>query len=174
MSIPPYQQYFVYTTMDCTKGLGCVPVKRVRVAADGTTKEVGDLCIEKGFQLTGRVMLSDGKLPPPGIRIQVSRQDAWDFQSVEVASDRTFVATALPPEGYSISLHVPGYTVSSKNRSLDRLNGDSLIGLIEQNTDLVLLLDPGQFTRPDLSQGSISPDDRPPEQPLRGALTSRP
>jgi protocatechuate 3,4-dioxygenase beta subunit len=168
-NIPPYQQYFVYTTMDSTKELGCLPVKRVRVAADGTTKDVGDLSIEQSFGLTGRVVLSDGKPLPPHSRIQVSRQDAWDFQSVEVASDGKFLATGLPPEGYSVSLRVPGYTVSTKNGSLDRLNGDSLVGLIEQNTDLVLLLDPGEFKRPDLSQGVISTEDRPSEKPLRGA-----
>ena len=59
-SIPPYQQYFVYGLMDSLKNIGCVPAKRLRVSADGSRKDMGNLEVVAGLRLTGRVVLSDG------------------------------------------------------------------------------------------------------------------
>ena len=138
--------------MDSTKEVGCVPVKPIQLAADGTTKDAGDLTVVPGLKLTGQVVLSDGNAVPAHTQVQISREDAWDSRIVETDSKGNFAATGLPPECLGINLRVPGYTVSPKNASLDRLNGGRLVGFIDRDTRIAIVLDPGSFKQPDANQ----------------------
>lgn len=170
VNIPPYHAYQIYTTMNSSGERGCVPSRIIRAAGDGTTRDTGDLQVQPGLRLTGRVVLSDGKRVPAHTRVQIGRRDAWDFQTVEAGEDGGFTATGLPPESCYLSVRVPGYTISARNESLDRLNGGSLMGLVEKDTDITVLLEPGEFKRPHPNQvGSVYGDRNPADEPLRGA-----
>lgn len=171
VNVPPYQQYYVYGLMERLRGLGCTPVKRIRVGPDGETKEAGDLGVVPGLRLSGRVILSDGEPVSPITRLGIYRQEAWDSISIELDDEGRFEAANLPPESYSISVRIPGYTISVKNKSLDRLNGNSLIGTLEKDTSLLILLEPGDFKSPDLRRGVPPTEDaRAEDKPLQGTL----
>jgi hypothetical protein len=130
---------------------GVASPRRVRVAADGSTKEVGDLELMPGVRLTGRVVLSDGQPVPQNTRLFVGHGAAWDSRNVLLNPDGTFDLAGIPPESLSLSLNVRGYHMSEKNKSLDRLNGGSITGRVETDTYLEILFQPGQFQAPDLN-----------------------
>ena len=74
----------------------------------------------------------------------LSRDTAWDSQSVEADADGRFRFDGVPPERVSVNVRVKGYHVSDANVSLDRLNGNSLEGMVDGDiTDLHVQLDPG-------------------------------
>jgi hypothetical protein len=99
--------------------------------------------------------LEDGKALPAGTRLLVSRQNARDSQLLELDAHGGFIAEGLPTESYSLSVAVKGYRLSEANRSLDRMSGRSLVGLIDRNLDdIKILMVPGDPQR-------ASPNNRP-------------
>jgi uncharacterized GH25 family protein len=170
-NVPPYQMYFVYSLLEKSAGDFVVPATRIRVAADGSIKDVGDLPLLKGAHLKGKIQLSDGKPFPPNLQVTLGRNGAWDWKLVSVAADGTFETTGVPAEEYSLGVRVPGYTISGKNKSLDRLNGGSLVGRIDGDLFVTVLMDPGQFQQPDFrALGNFGPHLQPYDKPLEGVL----
>jgi hypothetical protein len=171
LNVPPYQVYYLYGHSASFKGLGAIPIKSVRVSADGSTKYAGDLTVEPGLRLVGRVALADGGAIPPNTQVILGRDDAWDSTKVDLKTDGRFEFIDVPAGSVSLGVRIAGYRISEKNRSLDRLNGGSLMGRIERDiVGLELLLEPGKFVRPDFNKpGGLGPHMQPRDKPLRGA-----
>jgi hypothetical protein len=171
VNIPPYQTYYVYGIMDSVREYGAIPIKKIRVSADGSSKDAGELTVAPAHRLAGRVVLADGTPVPPKTRLLVGRAEAWDTASVELDEHGRFDLRGIPPESVGVSVRVRGYRFSDKNKSLDRLNGGSLVGRIDHDIiDLQLLLEPGQFAPPDFNAPPASPEDwQPRGKPLHGA-----
>jgi uncharacterized GH25 family protein len=169
-NVPPYQMYYVYSLLDQSVGEYVAPASKVRVTADSTRKDLGDLPLLKGSRLRGKIQLADGQSFPPDMQILLSRQGAWDGRSISIAPDGTFETAGVPVESYSLGVRVRGYTISSRNKSLDRLNGGSLVGRIDNDTSLTILMDRGDFARPDFNRGNLGPDMQPYDKPLQGIL----
>ena len=167
-NVPPYHIYHVYTLMDRSVGEYVALATKIRVTADGTHKDIGDIPLLKGSRLKGKIQISDGKPLPTGVLMTLGRNGAWDSKTLTVAVDGTFETTGVPFEAYSLSLRVPGYTISPKNKSLDKLNGDTLVGRIDSDTYLQIQMDPGAFARPDFSNGNFGPDAQPYDKPMQG------
>jgi hypothetical protein len=144
-NIPPHQDFYIYGVMDDLKEYGSIPVRTLKTEAHGSTLDVGDLNVQRGYRLTGRVVLSDGKPVPAGTRVLASRDQAWDSQTASVAPDGRFAFTGLPPERFSLSGSIRGYHLSPKNASFDLLNPMRLLGTVRGDIDdLRCLWDPGQ------------------------------
>jgi hypothetical protein len=106
---------------------------------------LGDLAVQSGHKLAGRVVLADAKPLPAGTRVLVSREEAWDHQIAEVDEKAAFVFEGLPTECYRLSVNVPGYHLSPKNASYDLLNKHALLGIVRTDIEgLHLLLEPGK------------------------------
>lgn len=143
-NIPPMQSWYLYGLMDGRKGSGSIPVRNLKTEAHGSTLDLGDIEVQPGYRLTGRLVLADGKPVPPATRILASRDAAWDSQTVTVGPDGRFSFTGLPPERLSLSTNVRGYHSSPKNASLDLLNRMGLLGTVGGDIDdLRFLLEPG-------------------------------
>jgi len=168
-NVPPYHMYYAYSLMDRSLGEYVAPATKVRVTADGTHKEIGDLPMLKGSTLKGKIRLSDGKPLPADVLVSLGRNGPWDSKSIAVAADGTFETRGVPVEAYSLSVHVPGYMVSGRNKSLDRLNGGSLVGRINSDTFVQVLMEPGKFAPPDFLAGGFGPDAQPYDKPMEGA-----
>ncbi len=152
-NVPPDREYFVYGIMTSLRKRGGVAAKSVKVAGDNTKIDVGDLALEPAFRIAGRVALSDGKPLPPNTRVLFSRQDAWDSQTVEADADGNFEALGIPKGVVTITASVPKYHTSEINKSLERLNGTSLKGLVTADiSDLTILLEPGEHKWRDWSK----------------------
>lgn len=143
-NIPPMQSWYLYGLMDGRKGSGSIPVRNLKTEAHGSTLDLGDIEVQPGYRLTGRLVLADGKPVPTATRILASRDAAWDSQTVTVGPDGRFSFTGLPPERLSLSTNVRGYHSSPKNASLDLLNRMGLLGTVGGDIDdLRFLLEPG-------------------------------
>jgi Carboxypeptidase regulatory-like domain len=145
----------LYGLLGSLHGHGALPARQLKTGPSGREQDLGDLEVQPGYRLTGRVILTDGKRPPEGTRVLLSREEAWDTAQALADADGRFVFTDLPAEHYSLSANVRGYHVSARNASLDLINGFQLLGVVRADTEnLRLLLEPGpqpqsrgQFTR---------------------------
>jgi hypothetical protein len=174
-NIPPMQDWYLYGLMESLKGSGSIPVRDVRTQEHGSRLDLGDIEVQPGYRLTGRLVLADGGRVPPGTRVLASRDQAWDSQTAVVDADGRFSFTGLPGERVGLSTRVKGYHVSPKNASLDLLNPFHLLGVIQGDVkDLQFLLDPGSdpaFRR--LSREESAEYHRRRNSPLRGIPVER-
>ncbi len=173
-NLPPNREYFLYGLMHSLINHGTLPVKRVKPGGDGATLDVGDCVVVPGKRLAGQVKLSDGQPLPPGTRLVVGREDAWDTLAFELPPDGRFEFANLPAGG-TLSLHVAlkGYRPSPRNASYESFNASGLAGRLEADkTDLVFLLEPGE-SRPGEWE-NVPAEDRPQNLPLGGIETTRP
>jgi hypothetical protein len=151
-NVMPDRAYVLYGAMSAMAGHGAVEVKTVSVAGHGSTADAGVLGVGPSHRVAGRVVLSDGKPLPAGTRVMLSRDSAWDSQIAEAGPDGRFAFEGVPPELVNLGVTVRGYHVSEANASLDRLNGLSLMGLVDGDvTDLTVQLDPGPVKRADMN-----------------------
>ncbi len=169
LNVPPFQMYYAYTLMDSGKDPLIAPARKVRVTGDGTTKDIGDLPLVAGLRLKGRVVLSDKNAVPPNTQIYLGREGPWDSRNVVLDPYGGFDLQGIPSESISLGVHIPGYCLSNKNKSLDRLNGGTIVGRVESDTYVELLLEPGNFQRPDFNNLPQGVDWIPKDKPLEGA-----
>lgn len=174
-NIPPTEHWYLYGLMESLKGTGSIPVRNLDTAAHGAKLDVGDIEVRPGHRLTGRLVLSDGKAIPPGTRVLVSRDEAWDSQTATAGPDGRFSFTDLPEERVSLSTTVPGYHPSPRNASLDLLNPFAPMGMIRGDFDgLRFLLDPGKEPDDPQFNAEVSAEyDRRRDSVLRGAPDER-
>jgi len=143
--VAPGDDYFVYGIMASLQGRGAVVARRVKVGAEGSKADVGDLAVEPGHRIAGQVLLADGKSIPPGTRIMVSREEAWDNLRTTLDAEGRFELVGLPTEEYTLNVTVKGYRLSSRNKSIDTNNPFRLKGRVDGDlTGLKILLEPGQ------------------------------
>jgi protocatechuate 3,4-dioxygenase beta subunit len=172
-NVPPDEVYVVYGLMDSCRPYGAIAVRTIGVGANGTTKYLGALEMRPGHRLTGQVVLADGKSVPAGTRVLLSREEAWDTQTVVAKVDGRFSFTGLPAERFTLHVRVPGYHISPKNRSSEFPIGIGLAGRVDRDIEgLRFLLEPGPDPRPDfgkLKQSDYQESERRRNSPLRGA-----
>jgi hypothetical protein len=169
LNIPPEKEYYLYAKMESLGDNGSLPLKTIKTGVTGSLLKLGELPLRAGWRVAGRVALSDGKSVPPGTRLMLGRERAWDYTEVTLDKDGGFEFTGVPDETVSLSVRIKGYTFSQRNPSLDWLNG-SIIGRVEKDIDsLILLMDPGdkQFYRDEEIPSDV--DRQPRTKPLRGA-----
>ena len=169
VSLPSDVDYYIYGGMDSFKKLGAIPLKTIHAGKDGDVTDIGNLVVAPAHRLAGRVVLADGAMIPAKTRLLVSRENAWDSVQVMLPPDGKFEVSGVPAETIGLSLRLPGYRVSGKNASLDRLNPFQLIGRVTGDvTNLVFLMEKGGDLTPDYTSDS-SESDWPRNKPLRGA-----
>ena len=142
-NLPSNTDYYIYGKMESLQGRGAVPVREFRTGDEGTAVDVGELTLERGHELTGRVVLGDGRSIPHKTRLVISRQDAWDSLICELDKEGRFHAGNLPTGGYSIVVDVRGYRMSSGNCDFIASDRFSLKGTINGDVnELMVRLEP--------------------------------
>jgi uncharacterized GH25 family protein len=169
MNLPPNVDYFIYGLMKNLRTYGAIPVRKIHAGDDGSTTDVGDLLVERGQRLAGRVVCDDEDFIPENTRLLVSRQQAWDSMQLTLDENGRFDTEGVPKETLSLSVRIAGYRISARNASLDTLNPFQLIGRLDNDvTNLVFLLERG----PDLKSqhdGYLPESEWPQNLPLRGS-----
>ncbi len=124
------------------RGHGVPEATLLTTGDNDTTSDVGDIHLEPGHTIRGRVVLSDGKpLPPNGRKIEFGARG--DLQRADVGDDGSFVLENVPAGEASMSVQMPGYHISRWNPNRDQVNR-GLIGTVTGNIDdFVVLLEPG-------------------------------
>jgi hypothetical protein len=123
LNVHPNDDYFVYTKMsDAAKLGGILLPKRISVGADGTTKDAGDNNLTSAVhQISGRIVLTDGKPVPEGTRLLLSREEAWDSESAVAAADGSFSFAAVPEEAVTLNARIPGYRLAGKRNRFQQV-----------------------------------------------------
>jgi hypothetical protein len=136
---------YVYGLMNSLKPYGAVPVKKLRTAGDGTILDVGDLAVQEGHTLTGRIVLDDGKPLPEHTRVLIGREAAWDSQMVALDEAGRFEVRGIPTEEISVSTIIEGYRLSERNACASPFNPHLLVGLVDRDTsELTILYERGK------------------------------
>ena len=124
---------------------------------NGSTLDVaaikGDLNLERGFTVFGRVILSDGKPVPKGSRVNLVRAGCVDNQIVEIGGNGEFAICDVPRDECGLNVLGPpmdamlfynDYHLSDLNGSLQLQRRSELIGQVNGDTTLTILIDPGR------------------------------
>ncbi len=89
---------------------GATGTVRCTTMHDDEIVELGDLELKPAFQVRGRVLLSDNKPIPDGMRVTISAEDAWDTQTALLQSDGRFEFKGIAAGKYSVFASVRGYS----------------------------------------------------------------
>jgi hypothetical protein len=152
VNVPTHESFFLYGLMDSLEAVGSLKARPIFTESHGQTIDVGDLALEPGHSLRGRVVLSDGKPLPPNTRILLNRTEAWDTQTATIGDDGAFAFVGVPDEIVDLNISVPGYHLSKRNHSID-LYARAVEGRVDGDIDgLTLVLEPGEDNRREFGQ----------------------
>ena len=147
VNMPPHQSWVVYPKIRSVSAIGAAAPIAVETGDHGSSTEGVEIRLGPGHLLQGRVVLEDGGPIPEGKAVMlVSCKTASDSApELALTADGSFRFENLPTESYTISVRMPGYTVSPKNPNC--LSFDARIeGRIDRDiSDLVILMQPGPF-----------------------------
>jgi len=160
VNIHPNDDYFVYTAMSDAPGPGTVrrtvaqdgrgtlPVQRITVGGDGTTKDVGDGSLVPAHRVSGRLVLAGGKPVPASTRLLLSREEAWDTQSAVAAADGSFAFAGVPEEAVRLYVRIPGYRLDSKRIRFQQVGPGAIAIFIDADKSGIELFFEPDSTRP--------------------------
>jgi hypothetical protein len=110
-NVPEPVDWYLYAEMNTIMQLGATEPLEVKTASDKEFLRAGDLTVRPGYRLKGKVLLSDQKAIPDGMRITISSERVADSQTAVLGRDGSFEFANLPPGPYSIFTSVKGYQV---------------------------------------------------------------
>ncbi len=140
----PETEFWVYAKLGTLADGGAIIPQRVETTEEGSTTDLGEFHVEKGFTLAGRVVCSDGKPVPGGTSIDAECPNADGSLSVTLDKTGRFEFKGLPAGPVSVRTRPAGYFVSAKNRCHGPSGFDDLKGQLGHDiADLTILLEPG-------------------------------
>jgi hypothetical protein len=138
--VPTGVQWLIYSKMESVSTRGASEPKSCRTTRPNELVDVGEISLRPGNRLQGRVVLSDGKSIPDGMRVLLTSQRVWDSQTALLDKDGRFRFIGLPEGDYSISPAVKGYGLSDNQYEVQTS--------VQRNIDdFVILLNPEQSKR---------------------------
>ncbi len=168
VNMPAETEYQFYGIMKSLGQDGAVGSRKLRLAEVGSTKDLGDVAVQPGLILAGKLKLSDGKALPAKTRVMLSRAEAWDNAQAVLDADGSFRFVGVPAEEVDVSANVKGYRLSARNASLDPSGGYALVGRMKSSkTNLVVELEPGE--RRPWESGNYEAREAIRQEVLRGA-----
>jgi hypothetical protein len=110
-NVPPRRLWNLYATRESLGARGAVEPMQCATEPDGQDIDVGNIPLEQGFKLSGRIVLSDGKPIPEGMRMLVQFDREPDTQVVMLPADGHFDLRGLVAGAYTLVPAVRGYQV---------------------------------------------------------------
>ena len=142
VNVPANDGYWIFGSARSCGERGSLPARPLQVGAPGTSTDAGVLALEPGVRVSGRVVTSDqGKLPPD-TQLCLVREDVQEAMPFPVAADGSFVLLHAPRELVSLAPLLETYRVSPANASYDFVNHVGLLGRLEGDVELELVLEP--------------------------------
>jgi len=102
----PYEEVRIGTQAD-----GATGVVECSTKHDAEIVDIGDIQIEPAYRLLGRVVLSDGKPIPEGMRVTIGSERVRDDQTAALPPDGHFEFIGLAADDYSVFASVKGYSL---------------------------------------------------------------
>jgi uncharacterized GH25 family protein len=175
--LPPQTDWWVYGVMRSMHRDGSVPPRRVTSGEHGSSSDVGELKVQPGITLAGKIQTADGQPLPSGLRLTISLNNAWDNQSVRIERNGAFQVTGLHTGLVEVYLSAREWSLTGENRSLDDWNPWRLTGLLQQDKrDLLMIVEKKDRNYNSWygGNGSLPEVDRASNRPLSGAEPSGP
>jgi hypothetical protein len=148
-NLPAGLVYHVTASMESIGKLGITPLKTVKDLKNGELRDVGDLVIQPGLTVSGKVQLSDGKPVPKDSKFFLWHDQTRGGQNQALEAYGEFRLEGLHPGEIGCNVRVPGYRLTKLNRSYSDLNGGELLAtLTESVTGLEFLMEPGERSHP--------------------------
>jgi hypothetical protein len=133
-NVPVPVDWYVYAKMESIAALGATQPLEFSARRDNEEVNVGDIEIQPGHRLGGKIALSDGAAIAGGMRVTISAKDAWDSQTVLIGPEGRFEFFGVPAEKYEIFPSVRGYSLQGNKYTIDAVDRD--------RDDLTITLDP--------------------------------
>jgi len=122
-NVPAPADWYVYGEMDSLTKRGATGALASATKHDGEVVDVGDLAVKPAHRLSGRVVLSDGKPLPNGMRVTISSKLVWDSQTAMLLPDGRFEFFGLATGDYFIFASVKGYSLGKTPISVKNKDG---------------------------------------------------
>jgi hypothetical protein len=118
-NVPVPVNWYLYGKMDSIAALGAtVPVK-LSTIRENEEVNVGDIEIQPGYRLSGKVTLSDGTAIPNGMRITIAAKEGFDTQTVLLGTEGRFEFINVPRGTYEVFPSVRGYSLPEGKFTVD-------------------------------------------------------
>ena len=149
--VPAERDWRAYAQLGSLPDAGVLVPVGFQTTGDGTSVDIGELHVEKGRTLAGRIVCSDGKNAPAGLVLTVYSDELADSKleqpvgptgqfRFEGMLDGRIILNVVFPKG---AVPYP-YRLSGKNRCLDPQAPDRFEGQLDRDiTDMTILLEPG-------------------------------
>jgi protocatechuate 3,4-dioxygenase beta subunit len=176
-NLPAGNAWYAYGIMATLGEDGALPPQLVNSGVDGEIKDLGDLAVQRGLRLAGKVETRYGEPLPAGVTIRVGYDKVWGSQMAGVDENGRFEFNGLFSGPLSLSLEPRSWRLSGANRSLDLLNGWRMAGLLESDkANLLLVIEKGEYNYNSggAVNGQLPMQDRPENNPLLGAEKTGP
>jgi uncharacterized GH25 family protein len=126
-NVPAPADWSIYGKMESLAARGATGSIACATKHDKEVVDVGDIQVKPAHHLRGRVVLSDGKPIPEGMRVTISPESAWDTQTAILPPDGRFEFLGLAAGSYSVWASVKGYEISNANVSQTVKSGDGSV-----------------------------------------------
>jgi hypothetical protein len=110
-SIPAPADWNVYGKMESLATRGATGAIECATKHDGEIVDVGDIQVKSAYHLRGKVVLSDGRPIPEGMRVTVSSKHSGDSQTGVLSPDGSFEFLGLAAGDYTVFASVKGYAL---------------------------------------------------------------
>ena len=101
-NLPANEPYVVFTPRGVPTTRLTLRTLRFQAGANDGAIDLGDLALEPGLRLAGRLVSPEDSPPLAGIEIVFGRRPAWDLLSVKTDNEGRFELDNLPSETYDI------------------------------------------------------------------------
>ncbi len=108
-NVPAHEEWNIYGKMESIASQGATDPVALATTHDDQEVNVGDISIKHGYRLRGKVVLSDRKPIPNGMRIFIVSDRTRDTQTAPLAADGSFEFLSLARGKYSLFPSVKGY-----------------------------------------------------------------
>ncbi|MCY3013936.1 MAG: carboxypeptidase-like regulatory domain-containing protein [Planctomycetota bacterium] len=110
--LPAADRFCIFSETDPPQTL-VIETTLFKAPESGNARSIGAIEAIEPRSLAGRLSIDGGNATPAGTRIRLLRDAAWDTHTVPVATDGTFEALGLAPEGYRLGVVADGLTIDS-------------------------------------------------------------
>ena len=139
--LPPQQNWSICGSWDLPATAGVVPPTDVKIGADGSTNDLGDLNLQSVTKVAGRIRLSDGKPVPANSTYSLSDAAMGRSSTLLLGADGAFQFIAVPGDKISIFLRVAGYQLTPRDFML-KSGTVTNITVVPSLTNLLIELKP--------------------------------